>query len=143
MRIGELAELSGLAASRIRFYESEGLIRAVRRKDNGYRDYAPEAVLVLEIIGTAQSAGFSLDQVRHLLPVGQEGWDHAELLKALRQKVIEIEALQRHLKQSRAQLLVAIASIENRPDGITCGENMKRVLGRLRKRGVLSPKASS
>jgi MerR family regulatory protein len=31
MRIGELAERSGLAASRIRFYEQRGLISAVVR----------------------------------------------------------------------------------------------------------------
>lgn len=143
MRIGELAELSGVATSRIRFYESEGLIQAVKRKANGYRDYAPEAVLVLEIIGSAQSAGFSLEQVRHLLPMGNHGWDHTELLTALRQKVAEIEALQKHLKECRAQLLVAIDSIEKRPACMSCGDNIKRVLNRLRKKGVLSSRGAA
>jgi DNA-binding transcriptional MerR regulator len=32
MRIGELAKISGLAPSRIRFYEASGLIRSVARK---------------------------------------------------------------------------------------------------------------
>jgi DNA-binding transcriptional MerR regulator len=35
MRIGELAERSGLTASRIRFYEASGLINAVERNANG------------------------------------------------------------------------------------------------------------
>ncbi|MGH8410398.1 MAG: MerR family DNA-binding transcriptional regulator, partial [Pseudomonas sp.] len=38
MNIGELAERSGLAASKIRFYEAQGLIQ-VERQGNGYRRY--------------------------------------------------------------------------------------------------------
>lgn len=56
MRIGELAKISGLAASRIRFHEASGLIKSVERKANGYRDYAPDPEWVLEIITGAQAA---------------------------------------------------------------------------------------
>lgn len=138
MRIGELAKLTGLAASRIRFYEAIGLIKGVMRKANGYRDYGPEAVLILEIIGNAQSAGFTLDEIRQLLPMGSGNWSHSRLLEALKQKVSEIEILQKRLKQNKAQLLIAIDSIENRPSGIECADNTKRVLDRLRKKGVMS-----
>lgn len=48
MKIGELAKRSGLTASRIRFYEAAGLITAVERQSNGYRDYSPDAVWMLE-----------------------------------------------------------------------------------------------
>lgn len=138
MRIGELAELSGLTASRIRFYESTGLIRAVERKSNGYRDYPPEALSILEIIASAQRAGFSLDQIRHMLPMGQGDWQHDELLLALRQKVAEIDEMQARLSENRAQLLVAIESIENRPADLNCSDRTEWVLGRLREKGVVS-----
>ena len=68
MKIGELAALTGLNPSRIRFYESIGLLKMVERQANGYRRYPPEAVLVLNLITTAQKAGFSLDELRGLLP---------------------------------------------------------------------------
>lgn len=68
MRIGELAKLTGLAPSRIRFYEASGLISSVERKANGYRDYDADAVWVLEMITNAQAAGFSLEEIRRLLP---------------------------------------------------------------------------
>src|SRR5690349_7699452 len=100
MKIGELAKLTGLATSRIRFYESAGLLHAVARRANGYRDYPPETASVLEIIDSAQRAGFSLEQIRHLLPLGNGSWDHDELLVALKAKVTEIEALQERLKQN-------------------------------------------
>ena len=138
MKIGELAKLTGLTASRIRFYESAGLLPAVARQANGYRDYAPGTASMLEIIASAQRAGFSLEQIRHLLPLGDGRWDHDELLAALKAKVGEIEALQKRLKQSKAQLLVAIDSIENRPEGIDCADNRTRVLDRLRGNGVVA-----
>ncbi|MFM0500708.1 MerR family transcriptional regulator [Paraburkholderia caffeinilytica] len=137
MKIGELAELSGLTASRIRFYEATGLIKAVERTANGYRDYPPEALTILEIIANAQHAGFSLEQIRHLLPTGQGSWQHDELVEALKRKVAEIEEMQERLNQSRVQLLVAIESIENRPADLNCSDRKEWVLGRLRENGVV------
>ena len=130
MKIGELAKLTGLATSRIRFYEASGLIRS-QRKANGYRDYAADTVWILELVTGAQGAGFSLEEIARLLPSGDGAWQHGELLEGLRRK----EALQRRLEQNKAQLLVAIESIENKPDGLQCTENTQRVLERLREEG--------
>ncbi|AMO76566.1 MULTISPECIES: MerR family transcriptional regulator [Pseudomonas] len=138
MRIGELAKLSGLAPSRIRFYEASGLINSVERKANGYRDYAPETLVILEIITGAQSAGFSLEEIRPLLPLNASGWQHGELLEGLRRKVGEIEVLQKRLEQNKAQLLVAIESIESKPEGMQCADNTQRVLERLREEGSVA-----
>ena len=44
MKIGELARESGLTATRIRFYESAGLIPKAERRPNGYRHYPRETV---------------------------------------------------------------------------------------------------
>lgn len=138
MKIGELVKLTGLAASRIRFYESAGLLHSVARQANGYRDYPAETASVLEIIDSARRAGFSLEQIRRLLPLGDGRWDHDELLAALKAKVAEIEVLIERLKQNKAQLLVAIEGIEARPEGITCTDNRMRVLDRLRGKGVVA-----
>ncbi|MCV6140353.1 MerR family DNA-binding transcriptional regulator, partial [Pseudomonas aeruginosa] len=56
MKIGELAKLTGLATSRIRFYEASGLIRS-QRKANGYRDYAADTVWILELVTGGPRAG--------------------------------------------------------------------------------------
>lgn len=138
MRIGELAKLSGLTASRIRFYEAEGLITAVERSTNGYRDYADDAVWMLEIIAGAQRAGFTLEQIRHLLPVKAGNWQHDGLVEALERKVAEIEAMQQRLKENKAQLLVAIDSIRNRPTDLNCSERTRWVMDRLRDQGVVA-----
>ncbi|HXR00896.1 MAG TPA: MerR family transcriptional regulator [Pseudomonas sp.] len=131
MRIGELARHTGLAASRIRFYESEGLISAVKRTANGYREYSKDAQLLLIIITRAQGAGFTLEEIRQLLPTDPGVWAYDALVDALKRKVSEIEALELRLQQNRTQLLATIASIENKPQDVACGDNARRMLDSL------------
>lgn len=132
MKIGELAKRSGLAASRIRFYEASGLISA-QRQANGYREYTEQALQTLGIIVCSQQAGFSLEEVRSLLPDPKaQSWRHDELLVSLRRKVEEIEAMQQRLAQSKAHLLAIIDGVESKPEGMACGDNAERVLATLR-----------
>ncbi|NHN86265.1 MerR family transcriptional regulator [Acetobacter musti] len=128
MRIGELAQKSGLTTSRIRFYERIGLLKAVDRRLNGYRTYSSQAVTILGLITTAQRAGFTLDEIRALLPSDLTHWDHAALTGALTRKVADIEALQVRLGQSKAQLLRLIEDIQARPEDMDCAANARRVL---------------
>ncbi|WP_186093542.1 MerR family transcriptional regulator [Burkholderia gladioli] len=131
MKIGELAKRSGLAPSRIRFYEASGLLRAAQRLANGYREYAPEAQLVLALIVRAQEAGFSLDEIRGMLPDDLADWRHADLVPKLRAKVANIEAMEQRLAASKARLLEVIRQVENKPDEMACRDNAKRMLDEL------------
>lgn len=134
MKIGELARRTGLAPSRIRFYEASGLI-AAQRQSNGYRSYPAQAEQTLAVIACAQQAGFSLEEIRRLLPDPvAKSWPHDELLAALKRKVGEIEAMQARLAQNRAQLLATIAEIENKPAGMQCAENAERMLAKMHER---------
>ncbi len=132
MKIGELAQRTGLAASRIRFYERIGLLDTAEREANGYRSYPDDAVLALRLIVAGQRAGFSLDELRTLRPSDLSNWEHDALLDALRRKVQDIEALQARLAQGRSDLLELMAQIEARPQGMDCAANARRVLSALR-----------
>jgi len=138
MKIGELAERTGLAPSRIRFYERIGLLKTVARQANGYRTYPPEAALALTLIDRAQQAGFSLDELRTLLPSDLADWDHDALLSTLRRKIHDIEAIQKKLTHSKAQLLDVLAEIEAKPDDMDCATNARRVLSQIGLGGALS-----
>ncbi|VWC00633.1 MerR family transcriptional regulator [Burkholderia lata] len=131
MKIGELAKASGLAASRIRFYEASGLLEPARRQANGYREYGSEALTRLAIIDRAQRAGFALDEIRAVLPPDLGAWPRDELLAALRHKVDEIVLLERRLAQNRQHLEVLIDEIENKPEGEDCAGTAQRMLDRL------------
>ncbi|MEQ8671975.1 MAG: MerR family transcriptional regulator [Aggregatilineales bacterium] len=63
MRIGEVAELSSIPASTLRYYEQIGLIARPKRI-HGIRDYAPEILQTLRIIKLAQSTGFTLAEIK-------------------------------------------------------------------------------
>lgn len=132
MKIGELAQQTGLAASRIRFYERIGLLKAAERQANGYRSYPADAVLMLQLIATAQRAGFSLDELRALLPGDLSQWERGSLLDTLRRKVEDIETLQAQLAKSKAQLVELMAQIEAKPDDMSCSANARRVLSEMK-----------
>lgn len=131
MKIGELAKRTGLAASKIRFYEDIGLLKLVQRKANGYRSYPPEAELVLNLIVKGQQAGFSLDELQKLVPANLDDWRHDALLVALKGKIADIDALQQKLAHSKQQLQAVLAEIEAKPGDMACADNARRVLEQM------------
>jgi DNA-binding transcriptional MerR regulator len=67
MRIGELAERSGVPARMLRYYEQQGLL-APARTANGYRDYgAPQLDRVVQIRGLLD-AGLPTRIIKQILP---------------------------------------------------------------------------
>jgi MerR family copper efflux transcriptional regulator len=92
MKIGELASATGLSRDTLRFYEKRGLLLP-RRRDNGYRDYPPEAVQWLCYLRSAQQLGFTLAEIEAGMPL-LESPDTAAgaLQEALRRKLADIDA---------------------------------------------------
>ena len=132
MKIGELAARTGLTRSKIRFYEAQGLISQVQRQANGYREYPPHTARILEIIVAAQCGGFSLSEIRHLVPTSNmQTWHKEKLLATLKRKVAEIDRLQQRLRQNKAQLLEVIRKTQNKPPDLTCAENAEQVMQSL------------
>lgn len=127
MQIGELAKRAGLTRSCIRFYEAQGLI-SVTRRANGYRAYPAEALTALNIITSAQDAGFTLEEIRRLMPGDPSRGREGALLGALRKKVDDISAMEKRLARTRLEIEGLIADIEARPEGLTCEANTDRVL---------------
>jgi MerR family transcriptional regulator, copper efflux regulator len=73
MRIGELAERSGVSAKTIRYYEDIGLLPAPARLASGYRDYEPSTLDRLAFIRAAQAVGLSLGEIRGIVALRDEG----------------------------------------------------------------------
>jgi MerR family transcriptional regulator, redox-sensitive transcriptional activator SoxR len=65
LTIGEVARRTGVQTSALRFYETAGILRPARRVA-GRRRYAEDAVRVVEVVRFAQSAGFTLAEIRML-----------------------------------------------------------------------------
>lgn len=78
LSIGELAELTGFAASAIRYYESVGVLPEPSRS-SGQRKYDQEMVERLGMLDAAQRAGFTLEEITTLFRSSDEGRVSVEL----------------------------------------------------------------
>jgi MerR family copper efflux transcriptional regulator len=67
LKIGEVAERSGVNLQTIRYYEREGLLPEPARLTSGYRIFPLDTVRRVQFIKRAQGLGFSLAEVRELL----------------------------------------------------------------------------
>ena len=67
MKIGALAEETGVHVETIRYYQNLGLMPKPARAHRSVRRYGREAADRLRFIKRAQGLGFSLDEVRLLL----------------------------------------------------------------------------
>ena len=105
MRIGELAGISGVAASTLRFYESNGLLPAPRRAGNGYRDYPEDTLERIGMTRLAQSLGFNLEQIRKVMSSRGSDGSHELIMLGLQGRLEEIEQLQAKLAEQRAGIL--------------------------------------
>jgi DNA-binding transcriptional MerR regulator len=107
MFISELAEMTGLSAHTIRFYEKLGLLTEAhtQRGPNNYRSYTPEAAQRLTLIKHGQAAGFTLNEIRELM----RAWEANELTieekrRIVEQKLREVEAKMAELESMRGYL---------------------------------------
>ena len=103
--IAEVADRSGLAASALRFYEREGLIKSVAR--NGLRrQYAPEVLPRLAAISLARLSGFSIAEIRLLFATNgtPEEWKPLAALKVeeLSSQIERLEFLRINLQHALA-----------------------------------------
>lgn len=88
MDIAEVAKMTGIPASTLRYYEERGLVDSVGRQ--GLRRVFDQTVLErLALIALGQSAGFSLDEIaRMFAPDGRPRIDR----QALAAKAQELDA---------------------------------------------------
>jgi MerR family transcriptional regulator, redox-sensitive transcriptional activator SoxR len=100
LTVSQVAERSGFAASALRFYEREGLIRATRTSGN-QRRYERNVLRRLAFIRAARNVGLSLDEVAAALDTLPDGRtptraDWARLSRHWRERLDnQIRALER------------------------------------------------
>jgi MerR family copper efflux transcriptional regulator len=97
-RIGQLAQLAGVAVDTLRYYERNDLLAPEARMASGYRRYGETELRRLRFIRRAKALGFSLDEIRDLLALGAEQ-DVARIRETAQQRLDDVErriaALQR------------------------------------------------
>ncbi len=113
-RIAEAAELSGVPATTIRYYEDQGVIRSADRAANGYRTYNDRDVARLRFVNRARTLDLPPDDLTELVelweddrcaPVAQRLRDQvAERLADTQQRIAGLVALAGDLQRVLAHL---------------------------------------
>lgn len=105
MNISEAARQSGLSAKTIRYYESQGLIAAPVRGENGYRDYREQDVNLLKFLNHARQVGFSLQECKTLLGLYLDPGRQSKHVKVLvMEKLDELEEKITNLRSMKKTL---------------------------------------
>lgn len=92
MRIGEMAEASGISAYTLRYYERKGLIR-VRRDDAGRRCYDESDIEWIKFIKRLKDTGMLLKDIKEYSRLRYEGNatmpERLQMLEKHREYVLE------------------------------------------------------
>lgn len=118
MNIGDVAQLSGVPAKTIRYYEDIGLIEPLR-SSNGYRAFRESDVHKLLFLGRARSLGFTIEDCRTLLRLYEdESRTSAEVKRVAQSHLRQIDRKIAELREMRNTLadLVDACAGDHRPD---------------------------
>ena len=113
LNIGEVAELAGVSAPTVRYYESIGLLKKPARSDAGYRRYSESTVRDLGFIRKARALGFSLDEISEIIQLTRAGKRPCTRVMVLaRQRLSDVDEQMRRLLAFRNQLAAELTRWE-------------------------------
>jgi MerR family copper efflux transcriptional regulator len=105
VRIGELAERTGLSTKALRYYESIGVLPEPARTPSGYRDYSDAAEDIVRFVGSAQAIGLTLGEIREILAYRDRGETPcAHVVDLIRRRAAVIDEQIAALEQTRTEL---------------------------------------
>jgi DNA-binding transcriptional MerR regulator len=103
MRIGELAEKSGVSVRALRYYEEKGML-VPERSAGGHRSYPDTGVGVVWLIQQFYAAGLSSKSIQAIMPSVRAGRATPEVLELLVAERDRIDKLARGLADARERL---------------------------------------
>lgn len=116
MNIGKLAAATGVSPDTLRYYEKEGLIDPPARAASGYRQYDDAHVARVRFVRSAQALGFSLGEIRGIVPRLAAGtFGRHEIEARLHAKLAEIDAHMRQLEALKQELQATFALLTCTP----------------------------
>jgi DNA-binding transcriptional MerR regulator len=90
--IGQVTDISGIPIRTIRYYESLGLIKSLRRTEGGFRQFSLDVLTRLAFIKRAQNLGLSLEEIGNILQVYDQGQAPCgEIKEKLQDKLLQID----------------------------------------------------
>jgi DNA-binding transcriptional MerR regulator len=114
LRIGQLAELSGVSVRALRYYEEQGLLEA-DRTPTGQRAYPESAVEKVRFFQQMYAAGLTSRNIAALLPCMDTGHTDAEQRRMLQQQRDFIQGKLHELTIALSRLNDILAVVSTHP----------------------------
>lgn len=110
MKIGQLADKTGLSIQTIRFYERKALLAAPQRTQSNYRSYSEEALKQLLFIKQCRALDMTIEEISLVLETRANPDNSCESVNAtidkhiedIESRIIELNALQKTLLSFRS-----------------------------------------
>lgn len=113
LRIGQVAEATGLPVKTVRFYCDQGLIGTVARSAGGYRLFDPAVVGELGLIRVLRAMDAPLPEIRRILDVRRAGHCNCGALKSsIQGRIRSIDQRLAELATMKAELSELLNSWE-------------------------------
>ena len=112
LKIGEVAQITGLPVKTIRYYDDLGLLAPhISRNQSVYRLFNSKVVNRLSFIKRSQSLGLTLQEIKEILSVYDQGEIPCSVAKQLLQeKLIDIENKIQQLTTLHSELAEILSS---------------------------------
>ncbi len=105
MKIGEIAERSGVSASIIRYYEYQGALPPAVRDQYGHRKYGDAELACIAFVTSARKLGCSFPEIQTMIEMHEKHHvPSSKLLILLAQKLAEVDNEMERLRQIQAVL---------------------------------------
>lgn len=128
LQIGQTAEVLGMSPDTLRYYEKIKLVPPATKNLSGRREYTETDLARLRFVQRAQSIGFSLNEISHLLKLRENPRKASKGTRALaEEKCRKIEENLNTLKKVHGELTLLLGLCsgdgENCPiiDRLDCG----------------------
>lgn len=119
LTIGELARHSSVHIETIRFYQKRRLLAKPVRPATGIRHYGEMDIARIRFIKSAQSLGFSLDEITTLLTL-EDGAQCNEASRIAQQKLIEVRSKLANLRRMEKTLVQLLGECNKTKGQICC-----------------------
>ena len=107
--IKKVSEMTGLSIPTIRYYDKEGLLPDLQRKESGYRVFSDRDLEAIDLIECFKESGLTIREIRHFMSLVRQGDVTLEERLAIYQMHIarleeKLTAVQNALEHSRRTL---------------------------------------
>lgn len=125
-KIGEFSKLTQVSIRMLRYYDETGLLKPAQiDRFTGYRSYSVEQIPVLHRIIFLRDSGFQVSEIA----VALKKWDDDFILKELKGKRKEIQALIDAERERAAKIDAAMQDLGKEQMAIHCSVTLKKIPG--------------